>query len=124
MREIHPGIEVWGVDVHAGEGVPEFYEYRVADLDAGLLPHPDATFDAVVFMHVIEHLRSPLRLGPEIARVMKPGGRLYVEAPNRTFVLVPSFSFCRGQHNPFNVVGAEYSLETGLVEFLDVPGRD
>jgi 2-polyprenyl-3-methyl-5-hydroxy-6-metoxy-1,4-benzoquinol methylase len=46
--------------------------------DAGYDP---ATFDAVVMLHVIEHLDDPARTVGAIARVLRPGGFLVVETP-------------------------------------------
>jgi SAM-dependent methyltransferase len=46
-------------------------------------PFPDATFDAALFLDVIEHLRPRLAVLGEIRRVLRPGGRLAVSGPNR-----------------------------------------
>lgn len=46
-------------------------------------PFSDATFDAVLFLDVIEHLEPRLEVLQEIRRVLKPDGRLLVSAPNR-----------------------------------------
>ena len=46
--------------------------------DAGYDP---ATFDAVVMLHVIEHLDDPAGTVGAIARVLRPGGFLVVETP-------------------------------------------
>ena len=46
-------------------------------------PFPDAHFDAVLFLDVIEHLHPRTEVLREIARVLKPEGRLLVSAPNR-----------------------------------------
>ncbi|MEQ9408311.1 MAG: methyltransferase domain-containing protein [Fuerstiella sp.] len=40
------------------------------------------SFDAVLLVHVIEHLRSPRLALERIAGLLKPGGMLYVECPN------------------------------------------
>jgi SAM-dependent methyltransferase len=45
------------------------------------LPFADASFDAVLSMNVLEHVRDPFRCASEIARVVRPGGRLYATAP-------------------------------------------
>jgi SAM-dependent methyltransferase len=45
------------------------------------LPFADASFDAVLSMNVLEHVRDPFRCAAEIARVVRPGGRLYANAP-------------------------------------------
>lgn len=40
------------------------------------------SFDAVLLVHVIEHLRSPREAFEHIAGLIKPGGMFYVECPN------------------------------------------
>ncbi len=46
-------------------------------------PFPDAVFDAALFLDVIEHLEPRQAVLREIARVLRPGGRLLVSGPNR-----------------------------------------
>jgi len=46
-------------------------------------PFPDAVYDAALFLDVIEHLEPRRQVLAEIARVLKPGGRLLVSGPNR-----------------------------------------
>ncbi len=45
------------------------------------IPVEDATFDAVLCTEVIEHHPEPIRVLYELARILKPGGRLLVTAP-------------------------------------------
>lgn len=40
------------------------------------LPFADATFDAVTLWDVLEHLADPRRAAQEVARILRPGGRL------------------------------------------------
>jgi 2-polyprenyl-3-methyl-5-hydroxy-6-metoxy-1,4-benzoquinol methylase len=57
------------------------YGHRIID---GVLPQPslaDGSFDAVVMLHVIEHIPDPSSALREIRRIMKPGGILAVETP-------------------------------------------
>jgi SAM-dependent methyltransferase len=54
-----------------------------ARADLGRLPFRDATFDLAISSHVAEHLTEPERVFGELARVLKPGGRLLVLTPNR-----------------------------------------
>jgi SAM-dependent methyltransferase len=100
------------LDVGAGNGGLTFAfancpRYRVAAFDVGLnlvlrrvagtlrlpllfciaggerLPFADGSFDLVLLVEVIEHVRNPRRLGREIMRVLRPGGRCFVTTPAR-----------------------------------------
>jgi SAM-dependent methyltransferase len=102
LRLLASPADFYGVDLLPPEEAPEGILYSQLNLDTDALPYPDGSFDAILFTHVIEHLRNPLALGKEINRVLKPGGVIYVETPNWTSMLVPSFRFRRDQHNPFN----------------------
>lgn len=43
---------------------------------------PSASFDVITARHVIEHIPTPQRFMAELARLLKPSGRLVVETPN------------------------------------------
>ncbi|MFG1465445.1 methyltransferase domain-containing protein [Xanthobacter sp. DSM 24535] len=45
------------------------------------LPFRDDTFDAVISVAVLEHVRDPFRCAREISRVLKPGGQLFCSVP-------------------------------------------
>ena len=45
---------------------------------------PDATIDIVIADSVLEHLAEPVKVFAEISRVLKPGGMLHFETPNRS----------------------------------------
>jgi len=51
----------------------------VADLAA--LPLREAAVDAVLNIQVLEHVKKPALVVSELHRVLKPGGRLYLTAP-------------------------------------------
>jgi SAM-dependent methyltransferase len=51
------------------------------DLTRGL-PYPDASFDLVVLTEVIEHLENHRAAVCELARVLRPSGRLVLTTPN------------------------------------------
>ena len=53
-----------------------FYEMDVMALDL-----PAASFDAVCSFETIEHLADPAGFLTELARVLRPGGRLFVSTP-------------------------------------------
>jgi SAM-dependent methyltransferase len=45
------------------------------------LPFETASFDAALSLNVLEHVRDPFRCASELARVVRPGGKLYASAP-------------------------------------------
>ena len=45
------------------------------------LPFRDGAFDAVLSLHVLEHVKNPFVCAKELARVLKPGGTLYAVTP-------------------------------------------
>jgi ubiquinone/menaquinone biosynthesis C-methylase UbiE len=55
-------------------------EFLVADAHA--LPFPDETFDAAFSLRVFEILRDPRQVLAEMARVLRPGGRVVVNGPD------------------------------------------
>jgi len=49
------------------------------------LPFADNTFDYVISSDVIEHTPDPYLAVKEMIRVLKPGGKICITVPNRTF---------------------------------------
>jgi ubiquinone/menaquinone biosynthesis C-methylase UbiE len=102
LHDVWPLAELHGIDLQQDVLLPDYVHFARVDLDGEMLPYPDGYFDAIVFSHVVEHLKNPLTVAAEINRVMRPGAELYMEAPNWTSALVPSFGFHREQKNPTN----------------------
>jgi len=92
-------VELHGVDLDpervAAAGAQPGITARTVSPD-GPVPYPDETFDTVVILEVIEHVPDERRLLKELARVLKPGGRLLLTTPHRgwlTFLDPGNFKF-------------------------------
>ncbi|MFD8735394.1 methyltransferase domain-containing protein [Streptomyces sp. NPDC059618] len=70
--EPNPGLRA----VAEQRGTEERSAARFADADALALPLPDATVDVVWCERVLQHLVEPEKAVFEIARVLRPGGRV------------------------------------------------
>ena len=55
---------------------------RTICADGERLPFTDSEFDLVVSIQVLEHVEHPLRYLEEAARVLRPGGHLYLSCEN------------------------------------------
>jgi SAM-dependent methyltransferase len=69
-----------GAIAEAGEA-PEGARWAVVRGDLTALPFPDATVDRVIASEVLEHIPDDVAAFAEIARVLKPGGRVAVTVP-------------------------------------------
>ena len=73
--------EYVGIDV---ESADTFGMRRKADVtyyDGKVIPFPDASFDHVLCVEVLEHVDRPDAFVDELARVLKPGGSLVLTIP-------------------------------------------
>ena len=60
----------------------QWYETRPTIYgDAHALPFPDAQFETVLLLDVLEHLQAPEVCVKEIGRVLKNGGNLFLKVP-------------------------------------------
>jgi len=89
--QLRPDLQWVAADI---AGKPEKYpsgcEFQRVDFEREPLPWPDASMDSITCLHVIEHLQMIDPLLGEIARVLKPGGRVYFETPHPKTLALPS----------------------------------
>jgi 2-polyprenyl-6-hydroxyphenyl methylase/3-demethylubiquinone-9 3-methyltransferase len=52
--------------------------------DAAAVPFPDASFDVVCAMDLLEHVENPAAVVQEASRLLKPGGLFFFHTFNRT----------------------------------------
>jgi 2-polyprenyl-3-methyl-5-hydroxy-6-metoxy-1,4-benzoquinol methylase len=77
------GCETLGVDLDARAA--EQAARHGVDIRVGLLTDlklPTASFDVAVMCHSLEHVPDPAADLRELARVVRPGGRLHIAVPN------------------------------------------
>lgn len=94
LRAQRPDLNYYGVDIlDVGSECPTGVRFATADFDHGRLPFEDNQFDAVFFCHVLEHLLYPMNTVSELKRIVRPGGRIYIEGPSTRALLLPSLAF-------------------------------
>lgn len=96
-------------------------------VDPLMMPLPDASIDRVLVVHALETTESPIELLHEIWRILTPGGRLIVVAPNRRGIWARVDTTPFGYGQPFSrsqlkslMRRAQFSPE-GWAETLFVP---
>lgn len=76
FRGVYTDSEYVGVDMAPGKGVD-----AVVDLVEGIGPLPAAHFELAICCSVMEHVRRPWVFAENLARLVRPGGRIYVSVP-------------------------------------------
>ncbi len=77
------------------------------------LPYPDETFDVILSNEVIEHVRDDRAALAEMARVLRPGGRIVLFCPNRWYPVETHGLYWRGRYLFGNIPLVNY-LPDGL----------
>lgn len=95
------GIQVTAMDIEAVEPYLFDVSRRVlGDANQGL-PFESAKFDVLVTIEGIEHLENPTGFLRECARVVKPGGWVFLSTPNVDSFRSRKYILFRGHHRFF-----------------------
>jgi SAM-dependent methyltransferase len=70
------------LDEHTVTSIRELVGDDVYRLDGARTPFPDRTFDQVVVVDYLEHIEDDAGFAGELARILKPGGRVIVNVPH------------------------------------------
>jgi SAM-dependent methyltransferase len=92
-----------------------------------MMPLPDACIDRVLVVHALETVESPTELLYEVWRILTPGGRIIVVAPNRRGVWARLDTTPFGHGRPYSrsqithLLREAWFTPTGWGEALHVP---
>lgn len=126
LRHYKSALQVTGIDFSTDmlakaqskvENLKLDHVVALRQMDARVLDFPDNSFDTVAAMHVLSVVPEPERVMTEIARVLKPGGRVVI---TNHFVRKRGFlAFLERISAPFaNTIGwhSDFEMETILRE--------
>jgi SAM-dependent methyltransferase len=106
------GADAWGVEfdeakLAAGAASDPELAARLSAGDLESLAFPDRSFDLALLNEVLEHVPDDGAALAEVARVLRPGGRLIVLSPTRLYPFETHGVFWRGsgQRVPHTVPG-------------------
>ena len=96
----------------------EHWDQSKLDLvcDITNIPQPDASFDAIMCIEVLEHLPAPIEALREFSRLLKVGGTLILTAPFCSFTHMAPYFFQTGYSRYFY----EYWLKRFLIQIDEI----
>ena len=116
------GVDISEVALERARAAHPALEFK-APSPEGRLPFADAVFDAVVCLHVLQHVADTQLFLSEARRVLKPAGRLAVAVPwhGRIKNVVIALGFFERYHDPLEPVLRFYT-QRSLAEALGAFG--
>ena len=102
------GASAFGVDIEferlrEGVGAQHAAPLQLAQAVSECNPFPDNTFDMVLLHEVIEHVQDDRQTVAEAVRIVRPGGRVIIFAPNRGWPFETHGIFWHGQYHFGNI---------------------
>jgi SAM-dependent methyltransferase len=102
LRRFTP--HVYGLDIEPERAVEARQASPLVHVAAAeALPYPAAAFDLVLSHEVLEHVADDKLAAQEMVRVLKPGGRAVIFAPNRAYPFETHGVFWRGEYHFGNI---------------------
>jgi SAM-dependent methyltransferase len=97
-RRYTPHIEAFDIEL---ERVKEAHQNTPHALVAAAerIPYPADSFDTILSHEVLEHVADDRAAVHEMVRVLKPGGRIVIFAPNRGYPFETHGHYWRGQYH-------------------------
>ena len=94
------------------------FDYGKLDIVCDIIniPEPAASFDAIMCIEVIEHLKDPALALNEFARLLKPGGLLVLTAPFCSLTHFAPYHYSSG----FNRYWYQHHLEENGFDILEI----
>jgi SAM-dependent methyltransferase len=81
INERHRGLTLLGCDVVEPADINGDFVFTALDASTGTLPYEDASVDVALMVDVLEHVEFPETTVSEMARILRPGGRLLAFVP-------------------------------------------
>jgi SAM-dependent methyltransferase len=80
--ESRPDLKCFCIDVKDfSKALPKNVVFTVYD---GInIPYKEDTFEIITANHVLEHVHNPIMILLELKRIMKAGGSIFIEVPNK-----------------------------------------
>ena len=94
------GFSVISTDLDIKNNLREGLRFFQSELNRDFSFRDDC-FDYCVCLETIEHLENPWHFTRELARILKPGGRLILSTPNIDYLTCKLSFFFRGSFYPF-----------------------
>jgi SAM-dependent methyltransferase len=95
-RELFAHCEYRTQDFGQEPGTIGRYTKLDYESDITAIPVESASFDAILCTEVIEHVPDPVAAVREMARILKPGGRIFLTAPLASFLHQEPYQFYGG----------------------------
>ncbi len=116
MKLLADSPDVFGFDIEFDRAVEANQRFGAAHVGAAeALPYPDDTFDVIISHEVLEHVQDDRLSVAEMARTLKPGGRVVIFVPNRWYPFETHGHFWKGTYHFGN---------TPLINYLPDHWRD